>query len=176
MKIQILLMMIMIDKPKFLPDSSWTLIEPGLDAPIDFEISYYKLQTEDLVGSDKTAKILYLDEHGENAGGIQFQFGKIPNYVMEHCSSGFKPFHFHTDSGRRIREGTNKWLIEKRGLRTIVFFDGKQILDMTISSKTCEMPWEEYWGRKVAKLQFHGSWNDTTNYYMIGSFHFQCFY
>ncbi|KAL5260572.1 hypothetical protein ACHWQZ_G010652 [Mnemiopsis leidyi] len=149
----------------------WRPIDPGAEVAVDFEISYYKLKTRELIGSDETAKISYLNELGEDAGGIEFRFGKLPQYAIDHCSDGFKSFNFHSDSDSpiRVRNTVNIWLIEKRGFKTIIFLNGRQILDFTVSSTWCVGPWEAYWGRKASRLQFQGAWNVGSNYYMITS-------
>jgi hypothetical protein len=50
-------------------------------------------------------------------------------------------------------------VIEKRGLRTVVHCNGKQVLDIKASTKTCDNPkytdtWATYWEREVSSINF----------------------
>ena len=66
------------------------------------------------------------------------------------------------------------WIIEKRGLRTIVKCNEEKLLDFTASSKTCDYdkdPWKNFKGGKVKMFRFSRLHDTASELFYAGKYH-----
>ena len=135
--------------------------------PVALDSSYLHLHTEENEDSSKRPEILYQDEDSEAAGGIGFQFRYPMRYTLMFCMRDYIPFPISTE------KGVQKWVIEKRGQSTVVYCNGKEVLNTMVSSETCDDPeysnsWATYWGQTVSSISFTHDWDRESDLYKIG--------
>ena len=113
--------------------------------------------------------VWYLDQENRYAGGIGLFFAPTSmKYALQNCMQYFIPFPTSTSVPT---EQKKIWTIEKDGLRTAVFCNGKMVLDVTVSSAICDdsnFAWRENWERKVSKVRFPSQHDTATDFYSIG--------
>ena len=134
----------------------------------DLETSLLHIKTDSAVGSGDKTVIWYRDVDGRSAGGIGIWFSSTVKYGLYNCQQ-----YFITLPVRPPDEQVKHWVIEKRGLRTIVHCNGKQVLDITASTKTCDDPdytdtWATYWEREVSSIKFHSKYDTASDSYYTG--------
>ena len=137
--------------------------------PADLDTAYLHLRTSFTVASKDTMHIQlrFYDEDGEDAGDIEIRFitKKGRNiyivYSISPCQWFYIPFQTSVPA-----ETDKHWVIEKRGYRTKVYCNGKQVLDITASSDTCgDERWNIEWGREVSTISLSAE-NLIASYYI----------
>ena len=133
----------------------------------DLDTSYLHVRTNSTVGSGDYTWIWYYDEEGRAAGGIVVWFSSTVKYRLRYCQQSYTSFPTSIPA-----EQDKEWVIEKRDLKTKVYCNGQQVLDITVSSETCDPKyadtWETYWGREVSKIRFSSQYDTASDYYYIG--------
>ena len=146
----------------------WNPVVRDKYIPADLETSYLHLRTTSTAGSGDKTLIWYYDEEGRVAGGIVIWFTSPVKYMIGYCQQYVTTFPTSLPA-----EQDKHWVIEKRGNRTVIYCNGKQVLDITASSETCDNPyigdtWDTYWGREVSKIKFPSQYDTATISYLIG--------
>ena len=146
----------------------WNDVVRGTKIPADLETSLLHFKTDSALGSDDYTVIWYYDVDGLVAGGISIWFSSTVEYSLPDCQQ-----YYTTLPVRPPDEQVKHWVIEKRGLRTKVHCNGKQVLDITASNKTCDDPeeadtWATYWERDVSSIYFPSQHDKATDSYYIG--------
>jgi hypothetical protein len=146
----------------------WNDVVRGTNIPADLETSLLHFKTDSTLGSGDYTVIWYYDVDGLVAGGIAIWFSSTVEYVLFNCQ---RPYS--TLPVRPPDEQVKHWVIEKRGLRTILHCNGKQVLDITASTKTCNDPeytdtWATYWEQDVSFIYFPSQRDKATDSYHIG--------
>ena len=150
-------------------DTIWKPVERGKHIPADLETSNLHFKTDSVTGSKDKTVIFYYDNEGDIAGGFSISFdGSKVTQSLVNCPQFYRPF-----SATLSPEKEKEWLIEKRGYRTKVYCNGKEVLDITASTETCvnpelKQPWSTYWGRKVSRIEFVTDHDTASDYYYIG--------
>ena len=148
----------------------WNPVVRDKSIPADLETSYLHLRTTSTARSgDKTVK-WYYDEEGRVAGGIGIWFTSPVKYGLLSCQQYYTIFPTSLPT-----EQDKHWVIEKRGNRTVIYCNGKQVLDITASSETCDDPdlsdtWDTYWGREVSSIEFSSEYDSATDFFHIGEY------
>ena len=138
--------------------------------PADLETSYLHLRTNSTAGSGEETEIWYYNEEGRSAGYIVIWFTSPVMYILPYCQHYFTTFPTTLPS-----QQDKHWVIEKRGYRTVIYCHGKQVLDITASSETCDDPdlsdtWDTYWGREVSSIEFSSEYDSATDFFHIGEY------
>jgi hypothetical protein len=146
----------------------WNDVVRGKDIPADLETSLLHVKTNSAVGSGDKTVIWYYDADGNSAAGIDIKFfsGAV-KYVQLNCQY-YKNFPVSLPE-----EQDKHWMIEKRGHRTRIYCNGKLVLDITVSSETCDNPkysdtWDTYWEREVASIEFSSEYDTASISFYIG--------
>ena len=129
------------------------------------------LKTYSKLGSGDVTVIKFEDpEMNRYSGGIQIKFsGGGLEYQLTFCSN-LTAFPVSVPTTR-----DKVWTIQKRGYRIVVFCNGKVVLNITVSSDTCDDPeyseiWESlYWKRQVDKFYFVPKKSKASLFYYIGT-------
>jgi hypothetical protein len=145
----------------------WNDVVRDTHIPPDLETSLLHFKTDSALGSGDKTVIWYRDVDGRYAGGIGIWFTSPVKYSLANCQL------YTTLPVRPSDEQVKHWVIEKRGLRTILHCNGKQVLDITASTKTCDNPkyadtWATYWEREVSSMYFPSQHDKATDSYHIG--------
>ena len=136
--------------------------------PADLETSLLHLKTNSVVGSGDYSVIWYRNVDGYSAGGLGIKFSTTVKYVLVDCQ------HYKNFPVSLPEEQDKHWTIEKRDYRTKIYCNGKQVLDITASSETCDHPdysdnWDTYWERDVASIVFSSQYDTASvSFYIIG--------
>jgi hypothetical protein len=135
--------------------------------PADLETSLLHFKTDSTLGSGDYTVIWYYDVDGLVAGGINILFYSTVKYALLYCQLNT------TLPVRPSDEQVKHWVIEKRGRRNVVHCNGKQVLDITASTKTCNKPdwtdaWATYWERDVSSIYFPSQYDKSSDSYHIG--------
>ena len=146
----------------------WNPVVRDKYIPADLETSYLHLRTNSTAGSGDETLIWYDDKEWRIAGGIDIWFTSPVKYKLLYCKQNYTTFPTSLPA-----EQDKHWVIEKRGNRTVIYCNGKQVLDITASSETCDNPkyadtWDTYWGREVSSIKFHSQYDTASDYYFIG--------
>jgi hypothetical protein len=146
----------------------WNDVVRGTYIPADLETSLLHFKTDSTLGSGDYTVIWFYDIDGRYAAGIGIEFSSTVKYVLHYCQ-----WPYTTLPVRPPDEQVKHWVIEKRGLRTIVHCNGKQVLDMTASTKTCDDSdytdtWATYWEREVSSIKFSSKYDTASDSYHIG--------
>ena len=145
----------------------WNLVVRDKYIPADLETSYLHLRTTSTAGGGDKTVIIYYDEEGRYAGGIAIWFTSPVKYLLVNCQqyTAF-PTSLPTEKDKH-------WVVEKRGNRTVIYCNGKQVLDITASSETCDNPdyadtWATFWGREVSSIEFSSEYDNATDFFYLG--------
>jgi hypothetical protein len=146
----------------------WNDVVRDTEIPADLETSLLHFKTDSALGSGDWTVIWYRDVDRRVAGGIGIWFSSTVRYDLQHCQRYYTNLPVHPPD-----EQVKHWVIEKRGLRTIVHCTGKQVLDITASTKTCDNPkytdtWATYWERGVSSIYFPSQHDTASDSYYIG--------
>ena len=149
------------------PDT-WNAVVRDMYIPADLETSSLHLRTNSTAGSGEETEIWYYNEEGRAAGGIGILFSSPVKYKLLYCQQYYTTF----PTGLPSQQDKHR-VIEKRGYRTVIYCNGKQALDITASSETCDNPkyadtWDTYWGKKMSKIEFPSQHDTATISYLIG--------
>ena len=123
--------------------------------PADMEMSYLHVRTYSTEGSDNTMVVWYFDEEMKRfAGRINIFFSSPVKYLLVGCQNDYTPFPTSPPV-----EDVKHWVIQKHGYRTVIFCNGELVLNITLSSDTCDNPdyadyWEPYWRTDVGNIWF----------------------
>ena len=129
----------------------------------DMETSYLQV----IQNSDIKLKIIFLDETGTRIGGINLLQS---SYRLLNCME-------HAVDFPTVPETQDRWwVIEKRGLKTVIYLHGRQLVSETASSELCDHPdhistWADDWGQKVSRVLFPWSTDQGIVFYRIGRCH-----
>ena len=134
----------------------------------DIETSYLHVRTYSTVGSDNYILVWYYDEDKIYAGGIGIQFSSPVMYALHYCQRYYSPFPTSPPV-----EDTKHWVIQKHGYRTVIFCNGELVLNITVSSDTCDSTkyadnWETYWRRNVDNIEFSSTHDTASDSFNIG--------
>ena len=136
--------------------------------PADVEISHLHLRTNSAEGSNEYVLMAYYDEKRRNAGALVIWFGAPLEYLLVYCQSQdlMQPF----PTSPPVKQDKH-WVIEKRGNRTTVYCNGEKVLDIAVSSETCDDPeevdtWATYWGREASQISFIKSGTAIDSYHI----------
>ena len=146
----------------------WNPVVREKSIPADLETSYLHLRTTSTAGSGDKTVIWYYNEEERIAGGIGIWFTSSVKFILGYCQQ------YHTTFPTSLPAEQDKhWVIEKRGYRTVIYCNGRQVLDITASSETCDDPdntdtWATDWGREVSNIKFPSKYDTASNYYFIG--------
>jgi hypothetical protein len=146
----------------------WNDVVRGTYIPNDLETSLLHFKTDSALGSGDRTLIWYSDVDGRYVGGIGIKFSSTVEYLLVNCRQDYT-----TLPASPPHEQVKHWVIEKRGLRTIVHCNGKQVLDIRPSDKKCDNPkytdtWATYWAREVSSIKFHSKYDTASDSYHIG--------
>ena len=134
---------------------------------VDLETSYLHLRTNSAAGSgDKIVAWFYKGEERSHVGGIAIWFSSSVKYHFGRCRKYYTTFPFSVPA-----EQEKHWVIEKRGYRTVMLCNGQLVLDITVSSETCDKyrdTWATYWGREVTSIKFPSQYDTATTFYYVG--------
>ena len=138
--------------------------------PANLGTSFLKVRTNSSVGSGEKVVLRYYDKEGNYAAGfgIWFSTSGTIKYAMLVCQKLYAPFPKSVPEEKR-----KEWIIEKRGYRTKVYCNGKQVLDVTASSEICNKPleadnWDTLLGRDASKLKFPSEVDTASDSFYIG--------
>ena len=130
----------------------------------DLETSYLHFRID---SSDESQEYVAFKGEGEWIS-ISFQSKITDNrlryeYKVNHCMKNFLAFPTTVPA-----EWHKIWTIVKRGLRIVVYCNGKKVLDATLSSSICDNPvqadtWREQWGQKATKVYFSPGEDESKN-------------
>ena len=148
----------------------WNPVVGEKKLPAELETSHLHIRTDSVVGSDDKTCVVYYDESGRRSGGIGIAFqSNIIKYRLINCQD-YTPF-----PTRLPEEQDKHWVIKKRGMRTIIFCNDKQVLDIAASSVTCDESefaepdiWATRWERKVSAIIFRGVTDTASDAYYLG--------
>jgi hypothetical protein len=145
----------------------WNDVVRGTNIPADLEASLLHLRTDSRVGSGEETSIRYYDKDDERAGGIAIKFSSIVEYALMDCQLYTNLPVSPPD------EQVKYWVIEKRGLRTVIRCNGKEVLDITASNKICDKKkfknsWATSWERQVSTIVFQSKSDTASDSYHIG--------
>ena len=143
----------------------WNDVVRGTNIQADLETSLLHLRTDSRVGSGDETVIRYHDVDRQRAGGIAIKFSSIVEYALVDCQL------YTTLPVNPPDEQDKHWVIEKRGLRTVIRCNGKQVLDITASNKICDKKkfkktWATYWERQVSSIMFLKSDKASDSYHI----------
>ena len=147
----------------------WNPVVRDKYIPADLETSYLHLRTTSTAGSGDKTLIWYYDEEGRRAGGIVISWFTSPvKYGLLNCQQYYTTFPTSLPA-----EQDKHWVIEKRGYSTVIYCNGKQVLDITSSSETCYDPdntetWDTIWGQEVSSIEFSSEYDSATDFFYIG--------
>ena len=146
----------------------WNPVVRDKYIPADLETSYLHLRTNSTAGSGDYTVIYCYNEEGRLAGGIGILFTSPIRFTLQHCQQYYTTFPTSLPT-----EQDKHWVIEKRGYSTVIYCHGKQVLDITASSETCDDPkyadtWATVWGREVSSITFSSQYDTATISYYIG--------
>ena len=132
--------------------------------PTDLETVYLHLRTNSAEGSYDTIVIRYSDDEGEYAGALVILF-MVPGGYALMCQL-VRPFPTSLPTER-----DKHWMIEKRGNRTVLYCNGEQVLDDSVSSATCDDEdyfdtWVTIWGREVSSIHIERPGAALVSYYI----------
>ena len=138
--------------------------------PANLETLFLNIRTDSSMGSGEKVVLWFRDEESEIAAGfvILFSSDGTVQYKLLYCQKSYTNFKTSLPEEQR-----KEWIIEKRGFRTKVYCNGKQVLDVTASSETCGNPkygdnWDTYWGRNASKLTFPSAHDTASDSFYIG--------
>ena len=131
----------------------WNPVIRDTYIPADIETSYMHVRTYSTVGSGDEILVWYYDEDKTPAGGLGIWFSSPVRYALLFCQGYYTPFPTSPPV-----EVTKHWAIQ-HGYRTVIFCNGELVLNITVSSDTCNQPkntatWETYWRRDVDFIRF----------------------
>ena len=134
--------------------------------PADMDTSYLHLRTVYTVGSYYFIEmwVSFYNEEGEAAGGISIWFKETVSEYKLGCQSDWTPLLANLPA-----ETDKHWEVEKRGYRIIIHCNGKLVVNITATSKTCSNingNWNTFWGREVTKINLRGYGSQTASYYI----------
>ena len=134
--------------------------------PADMETSYLHVRTVNTVASDDFIEmwVSFYDEEEETAGGIGIWLNESASEYVLNCQSSWTPFLTSLPV-----ETEKHWVVEKRGYRTIIHCNGKLVVNITATSKTCSNingNWNTIWGREVTKINLYRDSFQTASYYI----------
>ena len=133
--------------------------------PTDLETVYLHLRTDSAEGSYHRVRIMFYDEAGKGAGGIYILFSSPVSYAQLFCQRWPQPFPTNIPI-----EQDKHWMIEKRGYRTVIYCNGVQVLDESVSSALCDdkytETWAATWGRGASRIKFR--LDTASDFYYIG--------
>ena len=136
--------------------------------PADLETSYLHLRTDSVLrrlGFAAKTRIYFYDEEGNVAGGISILFSSPGRYALLFCQEWLQPFPTSIPAERN-----KHWMIEKRGYRTVIYCNGVQVLDESVSSALCDdkytETWAATWGRGASRIKFR--LDTASDFYYIG--------
>ena len=148
----------------------WNPVVGDQKLPAELETSYLHVRTDSIVGSSDRTFVVYYDESGRRSGGIGIAFlDTMIKYRLINCQE-------YTAFPTSLPEEQDKhWVIKKRGMRTIIFCNDKQVLDIAASSVTCDESefaehdiWATRWERKVSAIIFRGVTDTASDAYYLG--------
>ena len=145
----------------------WNPVARDKYIPADLETSYLHLKTNSTASSGDKTVIWYYNEEGRVAGGIVIWFTSPVKNALMYCQQ------YTTFPTSLPSQQDKHWVIEKRGYRTVIYCNGKQVLDITASSETCDDPkradiWATHWGREVSSIEFSYEYDNATDFFYIG--------
>ena len=134
-------------------------MDDTIRVPADVETSYLHLRT---VREEKFIRIYFYDKEGDDTGGIEIEFTTPVKYGLGRCHSELTLFPTSLPA-----EADKHWVVEKRGYRTIMYCNGKQIFNITASSVTCSYNfWKASWGKEVSEIELGFGVYGTASYYI----------
>ena len=116
--------------------------------------SYIFLWTNSTDPSGDKLSMRYMDGYYNRSGGLNLWFNQTAvKYQLVGCGS-YKDF----PTGLPTKQ-EKEWMIEKRGYQTIVHCNGRIVLNVTASVKSCDLtlltePWTITWERDVYLIKF----------------------
>lgn len=138
----------------------------------DLETSLLHLKTNSVVGSGEKTVIWFYDMDYNYGAGIAIKFysssSMTVKYTLTDCRRYYTNFPVILP-----REREKHWVIEKRGFRIVIYCNGEQVLDMTVSSEACDNPkhkdtWNTLWNRQASNIFFSSSRNSASDSFYIG--------
>ena len=146
----------------------WNSVVRGKFISADMETSYLHLRTYSTERSNKRIMVDYWDEDKTIAGGIAIWFTSPVEYVLQYCQSYWTDLPTSPPA-----EDTKHWVIQKHGYRTVILCNGELVLNITVSSDTCDSTkyadnWETYWRRDVDSIVFPSDWDTALDSFNIG--------
>ena len=147
----------------------WNPVVRGTYIPADIETSYLHVRTHSTEGSDNYILVWYYDEDKKPAGGIGILVSSPVRYALHYCQRyNYSPFQTSPPA-----EDVKHWVIQKHGYRTVIFCNGELVLNITVSSDTCDNlafanTWETYWRRDVDNIWFSSEWDTASVSFNIG--------
>ena len=132
----------------------------------DLETSYLQI----VQNSDIKLKTIFLDDTGRRIGGISLWQS---SYRLLNCMEHAVDF----PTAITVPETQDRWwVIEKRGLKTVIYLNGRQLVSEMASSELCDHPdhistWADDWGKKVSRVMFPWTNGQETDFYRIGRYH-----
>ena len=144
----------------------WNPVVPDQYIYADMKTSYLHLKTSSLAGS-RDVTVLEFSDEGNFAGGIGIGFYSPAEYRLLNCQANSSTFQTSLPA-----QHDNHWVIKKRGYRMILFCNGVQVLDITVSDETCDKlgyadTWVAYWSREANRFKFQPG-DTASNLYYIG--------
>ena len=146
----------------------WNPVVRDTFIPADMETSYLHVITYSTVGSGDEILVWYYDEDKIYAGAIDIQFSSPVRYALLDCQGYYTPFPTSPPV-----DDTKHWVIQKHGYRTVILCNGELVLNITVSSDTCDHPdhadnWETYWRRDVDNIWFSSEYDTASDSFNIG--------
>ena len=143
----------------------WSPVVRGVRIHAGLDGSNLHIKTDSIVGSGDVSAIWFY-EGESNIGGFSIFFSaNIITYMMGFCQD--KSYHLFDTT--LPTEQDKEWVIEKRGLRTIVYCNGRQVLSVTASVETCESTsFEMVMGRDVNQIEISSMWDVASDFIYIG--------
>jgi hypothetical protein len=147
-----------------LSTATWNDVVGDTNIPVDLETSLLHFKTDSALGSSDNTVILYYGVDGNAAGGIGIWFSSQVKYVLLACQQYNTTLPVHLPDGQ-----VKHWVLKKRGLRTVINCNGKQVLDITVSTKTCQSDtWPTNWARDVSAVEFPSQYDTASDSYHVG--------
>ena len=135
--------------------------------PADLETSYLHLRTDSARGSGDFARITFYNKDGRSSGEIKIKFSSTAIlYSFSYCRVDWSPFPTSLPV-----EQTNHWVIKKRGISVAIDCNGKQILDITISTVMCDdIGYDSVmiWSKESHSILFQSQYNTASDAYFVG--------
>ena len=96
-----------------------------------------------------------------------YYFSSAVEYLLPHCQNRRAPFPEIVPE-----EADKHWLIERRGYRIVIHCNGKLVLNITVSTDTCDLPdyantGDTVWRRRVSS-EFNSYWDTASDMFYIG--------